>query len=52
MTVDLHLPEWKKIKQWYIQEHEQTPEIKFRIERISSLIEETEKREKDLAHFR
>ena len=50
MTVDLHLPEWKKIKQWYIQEHEQTPEIKFRIECIESLIEK--EKEKDLAHFR
>ena len=47
-----HLPEWKKIKEWYETEHQQTPEIKFRVERISALIESQEKRDKEMNHFR
>ena len=50
--INLHIPEWKKIKSWYETEHEQTPQIKFRIDRIESLINEAESKEKDLAHFR
>lgn len=47
-----HIQEWKRIKQWYEEEHENTPEIKFRIECINSLIESEEIKEKDIAHFR
>ncbi len=47
-----HIEEWKKIKNWYESEHEQTPQIKFRIERIKHLISQEETKEKELAHFR
>ena len=47
-----HIPEWKRIKEWYESEHELTPQIKFRIERISELIKETEMKEKELNHFK
>ncbi len=47
-----HLSEWKQIKKWYEEEHEQTKEIKYRIERIQSLIEAEEVKQKELNHFR
>ena len=47
-----HVSEWKKIKKWYEEEHEQTNEIKFRIECIESLINSTETKDKELNHFR
>ena len=37
-----HIIEWKKIKQWYEEEYENTPEIKFRIECIDDLINQEE----------
>ena len=46
-----HIPEWKNIRKWY-EEMEQTPQIQFRIERISALIREEEKKEKELNHFK
>jgi hypothetical protein len=46
-----HLEEWKQIKKWYESEHEQTPQIKYRIERIESLIEQEEKKI-EFEHFR
>ncbi|HSA75476.1 MAG TPA: hypothetical protein VLE21_04740 [Candidatus Nitrosocosmicus sp.] len=49
MTKD-HLPEWEKIKKWYEEEHEQTPEIKFRIQCIDELL--IQEKEKELNHFR
>ena len=47
-----HLPEWKAIKKWYQEEHEQTPQIKYRIECLDRLIESQENKDKELAHFR
>ncbi len=47
-----HIDEWKKIKKWYQSEHEQTSEIKFRIEAIESLLKSTENTEKELNHFK
>lgn len=47
-----HIEEWKRIKQWYEEEHENTPEIKFRIECIDNLIISSEGKEKELNHFK
>ena len=46
-----HIPEWKNIKRWY-EEMEQTPQIRYRIERITALIENEEVKQKELNHFR
>jgi len=46
-----HIDEWKKIKKWY-EKHEQTSEIKYRIESINSLLEQTKTQEKELNHFK
>lgn len=48
---DPHLNQWKKIKEWYQSEHEQTPEIKFRIECIDELLNQEEIKENP-EHFK
>lgn len=47
-----HIEEWKLIKKWYEQEHEQTPEIRYRIERIHELIKSQELNSNELNHFK
>ena len=47
-----HLEEWKLIKKWYEDEYEQTPEIKYRIERIDELIKSQEINNNKINHFK
>lgn len=52
-----HIEEWKNIREKYEISLEELKgvereRIRFRVERISSLIESEEKKDKDLAHFR
>ena len=52
-----HIPEWKNIRERYELSLEdmagiERERIRFRIERISALIESQEKRDKEMNHFR
>ena len=46
-----HMEEWKTIKKWYEEEHDNTPEIKFRIECIDELINEYDVKP-NIEHFK
>ena len=52
-----HIPEWKNIRERYEISLEdlqgiERDRIRFRVERITALIKETETRDKELNHFK